>query len=541
MKINWFLILIVILAAACQSPGESDPQITWNEFYETELFREIQMAALFPDSKSFTDAVPRKPLAEIIRNYEESRSKDDFDLKVFVLDNFDMPSSVLSTFKSDTTLAMKAHIINLWDELTRKADEVSDLSSLVPLPHAYVVPGGRFREIYYWDSFFTMEGLMVSGREDLVENMVRNFAYLIDTIGFIPNGNRAYYLGRSQPPFFAPMVDLLASKDRDLYVSFLPQLQKEYDFWMDGASELSENNQAVNRTVRLSDGSILNRYWDNFALPRPESYREDVIVVRDMLVPNAETSDAVTKYRHLRAGAESGWEFSSRWFADGENLETIHTTDIIPVDLNSLLYFLEMKLAQGYDWKGQRDQANEYLNRAMTRKAAIQKYLWDDSTGMYVDFDFVNERPTSILSLAAAYPLYFKIAEKSQAKKIAAVLEDQFLQGGGFVTTLRETGQQWDWPNGWAPLQWITINGLYNYNFHELGNEGAQRWLDRNREVYEATGKMMEKYNVVDVSLLAGGGEYALQDGFGWTNGVALAMLKIFEEKEMVEEMRGED
>ncbi|MEJ2006441.1 MAG: trehalase family glycosidase, partial [Cyclobacteriaceae bacterium] len=295
------------------------------------------------------------------------------------------------------------------------------------------------------------------------------------------------------------------------------------------------------RVVRMPDGSILNRYWDNYPLPRPESFREDVILVKDMLSPNEETADPSTRYRHLRAGAESGWDFSSRWFADGEHIETIHTTDIVPVDLNSLLYFLEMKLAQGYDWKGDLQKANAYLERAMARKESIQKYLWDQETGFFVDYDSRNEKPTGVLSLASAYPLYFRIASKEQAKRVAKRLEDEFLMDGGFVTTLMQTGQQWDWPNGWAPLQWITINGLYNYNFNDLGNEAAWRWLERNREVYKATGKMMEKYNVVDVSLLAGGGEYALQDGFGWTNGVALAMMKIFEEKEIVDEMRRQE
>ncbi len=539
MRLTRLSLLIWIVFWACSTPSEEAGLVSWDEFYETELFREVQMEGIFPDSKTFTDATPRYSLNEILSAYENAKDSEEFDLKTFVLEHFEVPGSVLSTFETDTSRDMKAHIIALWDELTRQPDKIDGRSSLVPLPNPYVVPGGRFREIYYWDSFFTMEGLMVSGREDLVEQMVRNFAYLIDTVGFIPNGNRAYYLGRSQPPFFAAMVELLASEDRDLYTSFLPQMQKEYDFWMDGAADLSTGTPARLRVVRMPDGSVLNRYWDNYGEPRPESFHEDVVVVKDMLSPNEETADPSEKYRNLRAGAESGWDFSSRWFADGKSIETIHTTDIIPVDLNSLLYFLEMKLAQGYDWSGNQEKAMEYLDKAMERKAAIQKYLWDEDHGFYVDYDFLNDNPTGILSMAAAYPLYFKIADKRQAKLVAQRLEDEFLRDGGFVTTLNETGQQWDWPNGWAPLQWIAINGLYNYEFNDLGNEAAQRWLQRNREVYRATGKMMEKYNVVDVSLLAGGGEYALQDGFGWTNGVALAMMKIFEEKEMVDEMRG--
>ena len=395
-----------------------------------------------------------------------------------------------------------------------------------------MVPGGRFREVYYWDSYFTMEGLMESGKEDLVVDMIKNFAFLIDSIGFIPNGNRAYYRGRSQPPFFSCMVELVANDDRDLYQMFLPALEKEYEFWMSGAESLSEDHRDSLRVVRMPDGSILNRYWDNYNTPRPESYKEDVIVARD----SKEAPEVM--YRHLRAGAESGWDYSSRWFRDARTIETIHTTEIIPVDLNALLYHLELKLAQGYDWQGDTNMAKSYIARANARFEAIHTYLWDENRSFFVDYDWVAGEPTPVLSLAGVYPLYFFIADKGQAAAVADRLEREFLKDGGFVSTLRTTGQQWDAPNGWAPLQWITINGLYNYSHFELGNEGGRRWLRRNEQVYKATGKMMEKYNVLDVSLLAGGGEYALQDGFGWTNGVALAIQRIFEEQEMVEEMR---
>ncbi|MCA6079177.1 alpha,alpha-trehalase TreF [Fulvivirga sedimenti] len=541
MRLYKFALLVILITSGCTSDTAEKKEVSWSEFYKSDLFIQVQTESIFPDSKTFTDCTAKRPLSEILTDYNSKKSSADFNLKSFLEENFEIPGGVLSSFESDTSRSMKEHINLLWEHLTREPDQVSSLSSLIALPQSYVVPGGRFREIYYWDSFFTMEGLMVSGRRDLAENMVRNFAYLIDTIGFIPNGNRAYYLGRSQPPFFSCMVDLLASNNRDLYISFLPEMQKEYDFWMSGSDNLTKPGKAVRRVVKMPDGTILNRYWDDFPLPRPESYKEDVIVAKEIVSTGNESAGAEEKFRHLRAGAESGWDFSSRWFADHNSIATIHTTDIVPVDLNALLYFLELKLAQGYDWQGDQERARYYLGKATDRKAAINKYLWDDESSFYIDYDFVNDRGTGVLSLAASFPLYFKIADKAKAKKVMERLQGEFLQDGGFVTTLNKTGQQWDWPNGWAPLQWITINGLYNYEYNDLGNEGAQRWLSRNEEVFKATGKMMEKYNVVDISLLAGGGEYALQDGFGWTNGVALAMMKIFEEKEMVDEMRGDE
>ena len=148
-------------------------------------------------------------------------------------------------------------------------------SSLLPLPQPYVVPGGRFREIYYWDSYFTMLGLEESGRRDLVVDMVHDFAYLIDTYGHVPNGTRTYYLSRSQPPFFFEMVGLLSSDDpARAFVRYLPELKREYAFWMEGAQSL-RRGRAHRRVVALPDGSILNRYWDDRDTPRDESYRED--------------------------------------------------------------------------------------------------------------------------------------------------------------------------------------------------------------------------------------------------------------------------
>ncbi len=532
---NTLPLLFLFLLMACQSTEEpaTTETLSWTDFYETQLFQDVQMAAIFPDSKTFTDCTPTSDLAEIVAIYNREKETGDVDLKAFVAQHFELPDAILSTFASDTSRSMHEHIETLWPLLTREPDVVDSRSSLIPLPNEYVVPGGRFREVYYWDSYFTMEGLRVSELDELAIHMADNFAYLIETHGFIPNGNRAYYNGRSQPPFFSLMVDLVARNNRELFISYLPEMIKEYEFWMKGKEDLSKINYEILRVVRMPDGSVLNRYWDHYNTPRPESYREDVHI-------GSESDESEEKYRQLRAGAESGWDFSSRWLADGKTLATIHTTDIVPVDLNALLYHLELKIAQAYNWSEQLEEADQYLKLASARKKAINKYLWDAEASFYMDYDVKAGAHTSIPSLAAAYPLYFQLADKAQAKAVAVRLGEDFLQPGGFVTTLESTGQQWDWPNGWAPLQWITINGLFRYGYYELGEEATDRWLRRNRQVYKATGKMMEKYNVVDTSLLAGGGEYALQDGFGWTNGVALALEEIQNNKNKAEALKVE-
>jgi alpha,alpha-trehalase len=391
----------------------------------------------------------------------------------------------------------------------------------VPLPFRYVVPGGRFREIYYWDSYFTMLGLEQSGRHDLAADMVRNFAHLIDRFGHVPNGNRTYYLSRSQPPFFAAMVNLVAAREGDdVYGHYLPQLAREYGFWMEGEETL-RRGAAHRRVVRLRDGTVLNRYWDDRETPREESYREDVETARAANRPPQEV------YRNLRAAAESGWDFSSRWLADGRTLATIRTTDIVPVDLNSLLYGLEQTLARAYRVTGDLQSAARISARAWRRREAMHRYLWDARQGVFGDYAWREGRLTGQLSAATLYPLFFGLATNEQAQGVAAIVRDRLLQPDGIATTTANTGQQWDAPNGWAPLQWIAIAGLNDYGERDLARDIAERWIRENLTFYRATGRLVEKYDVSG-DAAARGGEYPLQDGFGWTNGVLRRLLALY-------------
>ncbi|MDQ6889555.1 MAG: trehalase, partial [Bacteroidota bacterium] len=422
-------------------------------------------------------------------------------------------------YKSEAGRPLGKHIELLWDVLTREPAATND--SLISLPHPYIVPGGRFREIYYWDSYFTMLGLQVSGRVNMIQHMVDNFSYLIDQVGYIPNGNRTYYIGRSQPPFFACMIKLLSEeKGKETLIKYLPQLEKEYNFWMKGAEQLSAENVAVNRVAFLQDGAILNHYWDENDTPRPEAYRHEIKLAQSV-------NDKKTMYRHLRAACESGWDFSSRWFKEGHDFSTIHAADIIPVDLNCLLLNLEQTIAEAYEFSGDRSSVEKYISFAKKRNDAIDTYCWNAEKQFYFDYDFVAASQTDSVNLAAAFPLFFNIASKEQADGVARMIEQQFLKPGGLITSVETTTQQWDAPNGWAPLQWIAIIGLRNYKHEQLAREIAKRWMNINEEVYHETGKMMEKYNVVTTGLKAGGGEYESQDGFGWTNGVYLALKNL--------------
>lgn len=484
------------------------------------LFVAVQEQKLFPDSKTFADAIAVEPAEKIMQAYEQEIKQSTFDLKSFVTRYFRFEAEPASGYKSGKE-DICTHIRNLWPVLTRKPDEASAGSSLLPLKYPYVVPGGRFREIYYWDSYFTMLGLRYSGEKKLMRSMVRNFADLITRYGHVPNGNRSYYLSRSQPPFFALMVDLLAEEEgNQVYKEFLPALRQEYDFWMEGAEQLGQG-QNYRRVVRMNDGSLLNRYYSDSAMPRDESWREDVATAA------RSGRDVGDVYRDLRAAAESGWDFSSRWLENPQDLATIRTLDIVPVDLNSLLYHLEQVLMQAYALEGDNPSAEAFRARSEARKQAINDYLWNDNTGSFADYVISKHQLSQAITAVGIFPLLFSLADDIQAERVTIATAEHLLQEGGLLTTTVKTGQQWDAPNVWAPLQWIAVKGFGNYGKDMLATQIARNWTDTVLHNYRSTGALKEKYTAYQNSADAGGGEYPNQDGFGWTNGVFLALVNV--------------
>ena len=479
-----------------------------------ELFDFVQKSKVFTDQKKFTDCTPLFSVDSINKWYKIQKETSGFNLKEFVGTYFD-------TIFLDT-LSVIRHINHNWQYLTREPEQSTLPSSLIPLPYPYIVPGGRFREIYYWDSYFTMLGLQEFDRSDIIENMIKNFAFLIDTYGFIPNGNRTYYLSRSQPPFFSLMIDLLAEyKGDDIYRKFLSQLEKEYEFWMHGSDQLNVKVSENQRVVLLNEDEVLNRYRDDLHIPRPESYMQDIHIFN-------ETGKDSSIFRELRSAAESGWDFSSRWLGSDLSLKSIHTTEIIPVDLNCLLFHLEKTLEKAHQISGDKVKEMEMAEKALKRKSCIMKYLWNQDSTYFYDYNFTLQEQTGIGSLAGIFPLFFEMVDQKKAEAVLRVIEAHYLKDGGLVTSLYTTGEQWDAPNGWAPLQWIGYMACKNYGNEKLAEQIARSWLNLNIKVYFDTGKMLEKYNVVNINIPGGGGEYPLQDGFGWTNGV---FLKLWDEE----------
>ncbi len=488
-----------------------------------ELFEHVQAARIFADSKTFPDCAPKMDPLDILIRYRKVRRKPDFDLRRFVDQHFWMPESHHSEYVSNPSHSLKEHIDSLWPVLTREPHEHLPWSSLLALPQPYIVPGGRFGEAYYWDSYFTMLGLSESGRDDLLRCMADNFAWMIETYGHIPNGNRTYYLGRSQPPVFALMVELFEEDGVRGARRYLPHLHMEYAFWMDGAGSLSLN-QAYRHVVCMPDGTLLNRYWDDRDTPRDESWREDVETARQSGRPPGQV------YRDLRAGAASGWDYSSRWLRDSNRLASIRTTQFIPVDLNAFLYKLETTIANLSALEKDKTTEAQFRQRAELRRAAITRYLWDDEEGCFRDYDWRRQRP-GLFSAAGIVPLYVELATHAQAERMKTAVQERLLTPGGLLATEYQTGEQWDKPNGWAPLQWMAIQGFKRYGHDALADDIARRWLKTVNHVYRSHHKLIEKYHIADATPHeGGGGEYPLQDGFGWTNGVVRRLIGLYGE-----------
>ncbi|WNO53896.1 alpha,alpha-trehalase TreF [Stakelama saccharophila] len=519
---------------ASERPTTGVAQVLTPEDRFGDLFRAVQMRRIFRDGKTFVDAIPRRDSAAIVADYEARDDWSDAELRRFVLANFEVPeeSAPAQPLGRGThpAIPITEHIANLWSHLTRQPVQREPGSSQLAVPKRFVVPGGRFREMYYWDSYFTLLGAKADGHPDLVEAMIADFSQLVDRFGHVPNGTRTYYVSRSQPPVLWLMMGLSDATDRPTLERRLEILKREHAFWMRGRDDVSEETPTAAHVVRMADGSILNRYWDMRDTPRDESYREDVLTARASDRPSEQV------YRDLRAAAESGWDFSSRWLPDDHSLGSIETTNIVPVDLNALLYGLEMDIARRCAALGE-DCAADYRTQAEARRAAVERWLWNEERGAYGDWNLRERQLQPEVTAATAYPLFTGLASDAHADRVARTIRHLLLAPGGLRTTRVETGEQWDAPNGWAPLQWIAVAGLRKTGHEALAREIATRFLATVVREYRASGKLVEKYDVEKVRP-GGGGEYPLQDGFGWTNGVTRALIGEYGMPDMTKDLQ---
>lgn len=479
-----------------------------------DLFSAVAvMSIVLP--KDWADAIPKSSPGRILQAFRNQPLETPAAMLAFVHQWFTLPANIVSAGQA---ASIEAYISATWPALIRQTGVGGSGGSLLPLPNASLAPGGRFREAYYWDTYFTLVGLR--HRPDLVRASAENFRWQIEQYGLVPNANRSYYLSRSQPPFLFKIVELLAEFEGSKVVEeFLPALIAEHRFWMDGA-EAQRNPGAFRRVVRLADDALLNRYWDDADQPRDESWLWDVETAR--AAPDRPASDV---YRDIRAACESGWDFSSRWLAKANDFSSIITTSIIPSDLNSILFGLERFIAAGLIAQGDIVGGSRYSEFADRRRDAMCRHLWNAPLGAFDDLDWKAGRLRNNITAAAAAPLFFGLADADQASATASLIERHLLATGGLLTTTHLSDLQWDSPNGWAPLQWIAAEGLASYGFGAAAEEIRTRWLETVELVFRKTGRILEKYDVLNQAP-GGGGEYVVQDGFGWTNGVTAAFLR---------------
>ncbi|KAJ8681749.1 hypothetical protein QAD02_017541, partial [Eretmocerus hayati] len=517
-----------------------------------DLLEKVQLAGLYKDSKTFVDLFQKQDeevtlahFKDLMRDTKGSPNKED--IHHFVLENFEEVDELLNAtlidwrpnpsnlerIKDPRYKEWASNLNHIWKDLAKRMDtDVRDhprRHSLIWVDQPFIIPGGRFKEFYYWDSYWVIEGLLLNDMHKTTKGIISNFLSMVKTYGFIPNGGRVYYLMRSHPPLLIPMIDKYyeVTKDWDFVDKNLQLLDKEFSFWM------------RYKTVKVTDNNgyehTMLRYVVNSTGPRPESYREDYELA-------AKAKDKRQFYNNVKAGAETGWDFSARWFIDAKgnpslDLHNIATEDIIPVDLNSFVERNARILAKYYKQKKNLAKFRYYTTVSKQLRDAIHSVLWNEEDGIWYDYDTRHRQQRRIFypsNLAPLYTLSYNLA-KSYTYGARAV---QYLKAnricdfaGGIPTSLNNSSQQWDFPNAWPPLQSIVVQGLRqtnNRDAQKFAENLASTWLNSNYIAFKKSHKMYEKYDATEAGKYGGGGEYEVQDGFGWTNGVVLEFLDTF-------------
>lgn len=397
-------------------------------------------------------------------------------------------------------MELKEYIKVHWQDtvrLERKGNE-----ALIGLPYEYFVPSikGAFQEMYYWDTYFASQGLLLCGREALVKNSVDNMFYLIDKFGYMPNGSAKGLLSRSQPPFLCMMVSDVynAFHDNVWLDTAYRMLKKEYNFWM---------------TERITETG-LNQYGYNWAIG---NHAGDAAMIRWRLSAydfGDRTDDDIV--RNVMCDAESGWDFNPRC--------DMHQTDYNYVDLNSNLYYYEVKLAEFAKILGTGDEEN-FLKAAEERKEKMRKLMFDGEK--FMDYNFKEKCRSDVFTCASFYPLWAGVASEEEARSTVKNLGRIECDFGVAVC---EKGDrkgvvyQWDYPNGWAPLHYIVVHALDRYGYKEDAKRIAEKYTSSMEKIFAETKTLWEKYNVTEASIKVND-EYKMPEMLGWTAGVYLDLL----------------
>ena len=403
---------------------------------------------------------------------------------------------------------------------------------LLYLPHPYVVPGGRFNEMYGWDSYFIQLGLLRDGELPLARDMIDNFLYEIAHYGMIPNANRTYFLTRSQPPFLTEMILGVYAKthDRRWLASTVPAIERYYAFWTTAPHAIE--SIGLSRYFDLGDGPAPEVLADerdaqgrtHYDRVR-EYYRTHRIDDYDVSRFYDAAADRLTDlfYKGDRSMRESGFDPSNRF-----GPFSVDITDYAPVCLNVLLYRMEDEAAQIESTLGHADAAATWRSRAARRHELIDRYLWDKDAGLYFDYNVRTGRRRPYEFATTFYPLWAGLASREQAEAVRRNLA-KFDAPGGLMTSTQTTGSQWDAPYGWAPLQIVGVGGLRRYGYRDDADRVARKFVSLVVQDFEAHGVIVEKYDVrrrtSDIAAGIRFGYSANQAGFGWTNAAVLELL----------------
>lgn len=483
-------------------------------------------------------SVPVDDLKRFIESYFEGAGDDLVYLEPE--DFVPEPEGFLPKVKHPEMRAWALEVHSLWKNLSRKVSSAvknhPNCHTLLPLPGSVIIPGSRFREVYYWDSYWVIRGLLVSKMYKTAKTIVINLISLVEEYGFVLNGARAYYTNRSQPPLLSAMIYEIYGRtgDVELVKRSLPALLKEYEFW---------NSDIHKVTILDAHGCThtLNRYYAMWNKPRPESALMDKASASNF----STVSEKQHFYRELASAAESGWDFSTRWMRHPPDITTLSTTSVLPVDLNSFLLGMELNIAFFAKVTGENSTAKHFLGISDARKKAMNFAFWNENLKQWFDCWLRNTtsenvhvsetlRQNQVVFASNFVPLWME-PFYSDSSLVGSVVESLktsgLLRAAGVATSLNDSGQQWDFPNGWAPLQHMVVEGLVKSGLEEaksLAEEIAIKWITTNYVAYKKTGVMHEKLDVEHCGEFGGGGEYIPQTGFGWSNGVVLAFLEEF-------------
>jgi len=550
--VHWGLLLLLVLGLAAAAADSLPPTCPSEIYCYGSLLHVVQMSAIYHDSKTFVDMKMKYSKNETLRLFGDMMKRTEqrptkLDVQVFVDEAFDAAGSEFEDWTPNDWIQQPkflerildpdlkewgSQLNHLWTILGRKMkDDVrinTEHYSIIYVPHPVIVPGGRFREFYYWDSYWIVRGLILSEMFQTVKGMLVNFLSIVDTYGFIPNGGRIYYAMRSQPPLLIPMMQsyLEATHDHEFLKTNIHILEKEFDFWM------------TNHTVEVEkDGKTytLARYKDASQGPRPESYREDI--QSGEIFKSDEEKESY--YRELKSAAESGWDFSSRWFilngTNKGNLTNLKATYIIPVDLNAIIYWNANIMSDFYRDLGDAEKFVKYKKLASDWLEAVTQVLWHEEIGVWLDYDTLNHIKRDYFYPTNISPLWTMCYDRENTthyvSKVMKYLEKSqiMVNLGGIPTTLEHSGEQWDYPNAWPPLQYIMIMGLELTGdswAQDLAFEMSEKWVRSNYKAFNESHAMYEKYDATVTGGHGGGGEYETQVGFGWTNGVIMELLE---------------